>query len=146
MGLTREEVDARIATLSTRLAMKDILDVRIGKMSTGMLQKVSVSRVLLHEPEVLILDEPTTGLDVLAAREIVRVIGEWRDQGKTVIFSTHILREAERLCDTIAILEKGRILGTGSLAHLTEAHGPGDLEEVFIRLVEGAGARAEAAR
>jgi sodium transport system ATP-binding protein len=76
-------------------------------MSTGMKQKVSIARTIIHDPPVLILDEPTSGLDVLVARAVLQAIKSLREQGKCIIFSTHIMREVEKLCDRIAIIHKG---------------------------------------
>jgi sodium transport system ATP-binding protein len=84
----------------------------------------------------MIFDEPTHGLDVLIARTLVGFIRDCRARGKTVIFSTHVMSEAEKLCDTIAIIHNGRILAEGTLAQLRQLAGAGDLEEIFIRLVE----------
>src|SRR5205823_12801723 len=108
----------------------------IAKMSTGMKQKVSIARALVHDPPVLIFDEATVGLDVLAARAVLAMVAELRDEGKCIILSTHILREAERLCDRLAIIHRGRILATGSLEELRERYQEPDLEELFFRLIQ----------
>jgi sodium transport system ATP-binding protein len=134
-GLGREEVSKRIEELSHQFSLADVLDVRVGKMSTGMKQKISVARVIIHNPQVLILDEPTLGLDVVNARSTFDLIRRWRDEGKTIIFSTHIMGEAERLCDQLGIIEQGRLLATGSPHELVARHGGADLEDVFIKLV-----------
>jgi sodium transport system ATP-binding protein len=125
----------RMERLFERLGMGEIRDVLGGKMSTGMRQKVSIARALVHEPPVLIFDEATLGLDVMVARALLRTVLELRDQGKCVVFSTHIMREAERLCDRIAIMHRGRILAEGSLSELLERHGGPDLEETFFGLL-----------
>ena len=121
--------------LFERLQMHEIRDVLGAKMSTGMKQKVSIARAIVHDPPVLIFDEATTGLDVLVARALLDTVAELRDQGKCIVFSTHIMREAERLCDRIAIMHRGRILAEGTLAELREAHQEPDLEELFFRLI-----------
>ena len=87
------------STLFERLQMNDIRDVLGAKMSTGMKQKVSIARAIVHDPPVLIFDEATAGLDVLVARALLNTVAELRDQGKCIVFSTHIMREAEKLCD-----------------------------------------------
>jgi sodium transport system ATP-binding protein len=102
---------------------------------------VSIARALVHDPPVLIFDEPTAGLDVLVARALLSTIAELRDQGKCVIFSTHIMREAEKLCDRIAILYKGRILAAGTLEELRRNSGQDDLEELFFQLITQAEAK-----
>jgi sodium transport system ATP-binding protein len=100
-----------------------------------MRQKVSIARAIVHDPPVLIFDEATVGLDVLVARALLRNVAELRDQGKCVVFSTHIMREAERLCDRVAILCRGRIVAAGTLAEIRDQHGEQDLEELFFRLI-----------
>jgi len=98
-------------------------------------QKVSVARAIVHYPPVLIFDEATAGLDVLVARALLRSVAELRDQGKCILFSTHIMREAEKLCDRIAILHRGRILAEGKLEELHDRHHERDLEELFFQLI-----------
>jgi sodium transport system ATP-binding protein len=134
-GLGEDALAERIDSLFTRFQMHEIRDLLGAKMSTGMKQKVSIARAIVHDPPVLIFDEATTGLDVLVARALLEAVAELRREGKCIIFSTHIMREAERLCDRIAIMHRGRILAEGSLAELGEEHGEPDLEELFFRLI-----------
>ena len=135
-GIPEDELRPRMEELFARLKMDDTRDVLGVKMSTGMKQKVSVARAVIHDPPVLIFDEPTAGLDVLVARALLGTIAELRDQGKCILFSTHIMREAEKLCDRIAIIYRGRILTEGTLAELRGRHGEEDLEELFFRLIQ----------
>jgi sodium transport system ATP-binding protein len=130
-GLLRE----RMTELFERLQMNEIRDVLGAKMSTGMKQKVSIARALVHDPPVLIFDEATAGLDVLVARALLKTVAHLRDLGKCILFSTHIMREAERLCDRIAIMHRGQILTCGTLSELAAMHGEQDLEELFFRLI-----------
>jgi sodium transport system ATP-binding protein len=134
-GMDEEELRERMELLFDRFQMQEIRDVLGAKMSTGMKQKVSITRAIIHDPPVLIFDEATTGLDVLVARALLDAVAELRDEGKCIVFSTHIMREAERLCDRIAIMHRGRILAEGTLAELSETHGESDLEELFFRLI-----------
>ncbi|HTU23931.1 MAG TPA: ATP-binding cassette domain-containing protein [Pirellulales bacterium] len=134
-GIAAEPLRERMETLFTRLAMNDIRDVLGAKMSTGMRQKVSIARAIVHDPPVLIFDEATSGLDVLVARALLSTVAELRDQGKCVVFSTHIMREAEKLCDRIAIMHRGDILAEGTLAELRDRYRENDLEELFFRLI-----------
>src|SRR6476660_8759686 len=122
-------------TLFERFQMQAIRDMLGAKMSTGMKQKVSIARALVHDPPVLIFDEATVGLDVLVARALLKIVAELREMGKCVIFSTHIMREAERLCDRLAIMYRGQILAEGALGELREQHREEDLEELFFRLI-----------
>ena len=101
-----------------------------------MKQKVSIARTLVHDPSVMIFDEPTAGLDVLAARTIVGFIRECREAGKTVLFSTHLMSEAEKLCDTIGIIDNGRLMAEGTLGDLRERYLQNDLEDIFVRVVQ----------
>jgi hypothetical protein len=98
--------------------MGDFLDRRCDKLSTGMKQKTSIARTLVHDPQVMIFDEPTLGLDVMTARSIVRFVRECRSRGKTVIYSTHVMSEAEKLCDVIGIIHGGALRAEGTLAEL----------------------------
>src|SRR6185436_11713384 len=134
-GLAAELLRERMETIFTRLQMNEIRDLLGAKMSTGMKQKVSIARALVHDPPVLIFDEPTTGLDVLVARALIKTVAELRELGKCIIFSTHIMREVEKLCDRIAIIHRGAVLAAGTLAELRERHGEPDLEELFFRLI-----------
>ncbi len=136
-GLENGALNARINELSAQFNLADVLNVKVGKMSTGMKQKISVARVIIHDPPVLILDEPTLGLDVVNARATFDLIRKWRDSGKSIIFSTHIMSEAERLCDDLGIIEKGKLLAAGTPRELVSSHSAQDLEDVFIKLVSG---------
>ena len=103
-----------------------------------MRQKVSIARALIHDPPVLIFDEATVGLDVLVARSLLQIVGQLRDQGKCIVFSTHIMREVEKLCDRVAIMSHGRMLAEGTLTQLRETHDEQDLEELFLQAAVGA--------
>ncbi len=134
-GLENDPLRDRMELIFTRLQMNDIRDQVGAKMSTGMKQKVSIARAIVHDPPILIFDEATVGLDVLVARALLRTVLELRDNGKCIIFSTHIMREAEKLCDRIAIMYRGQILSEGTLAELLERHAEQDLEELFFKLL-----------
>jgi sodium transport system ATP-binding protein len=134
-GIPQDELTDRMERLFERLNMNDVRDLLGAKMSTGMKQKVSIARALIHDPPVLIFDEATAGLDVLVARALLNTVAELRDHGKCIVFSTHIMREVERLCDRIAILYRGHLLAEGSLGELREQHNEQDLEELFFGLI-----------
>ncbi len=134
-GMPKEQLSDRMESLFTRLKMNDTRDVLGAKMLTGMRQKVSVARAVVHDPPVLIFDEATAGLDVLVARALLNTVAELRDQGKCVIFSTHIMREAEKLCDRVAILHQGCILAEGTIEELRDRYREPDLEELFFQLI-----------
>ncbi|MGE5235036.1 MAG: ABC transporter ATP-binding protein [Acidobacteriota bacterium] len=141
-GYPPERVRGRVNALVERFGIQEYAGARVDRLSQGMKQKVSIARTLVHEPPVLIFDEPTVGLDVLNALEMQRIIGELRDEGKTVLFSTHIMSEAEKLCDRIAIIHRGRIHTCDTLAGLRERTGRHYLEDIFVDIVERAGAPA----
>ncbi|HEY4187205.1 MAG TPA: heme ABC exporter ATP-binding protein CcmA [Polyangia bacterium] len=135
-GMTRARVAERTAELSGILDLHDLLDRRCEALSSGQKQRISVARAALHDPPVLILDEPTVGLDVLASRFLREYIGAERARGKAVIFSTHYLAEAELLCDRIGLLYEGRLLAEGRPPELRALAGnASSLEEAFLRLV-----------
>lgn len=145
-GLPDARIQARTAQLAEELDMGEFLDRRVEGFSTGMKQKTSIARTLVHDPAVLILDEPTLGLDVMAARGIMRFVRECRARGKTVIYSTHIMSEVEKLCDRVGIIHGGRLLAEGTLEELRARHGEQDLEEIFVKIAGGEENHREHAR
>jgi sodium transport system ATP-binding protein len=136
-GLSRDTVDQRIERFATALDMSSFLDVRVDKYSTGMKQKVSIARTLIHDPPVLILDEPTLGLDVLTSRSIVDFIRLAKGEGKAVIFSTHIMHEAAKLCDVIGVIHKGKIIKLATLKDLQDEYRTMDLDAIFVGILDG---------
>ncbi|MDA7978488.1 MAG: ATP-binding cassette domain-containing protein [Pirellulales bacterium] len=134
-GIPDDVLQPRVEEIFERLQMGEIRDRLGAKMSTGQKQKVSIARALVHDPPLLIFDEATSGLDVLSARSLLETIAELRSMGKCVLYSTHIMREAEKLCDRIAVIHRGRILEEGPLKQLQEEHGESDLEELFHQLI-----------
>lgn len=111
---------------------------RIGKLSTGMKQKVSIARTMIHDPDVMVFDEPTAGLDVITANSILDLVRSSRDKGKTVIFSTHIMGEVELLCDDLAIIHKGKICYEGEFGEFKKDMKSDSLVEEFIRIINAA--------
>src|SRR5262245_14491912 len=134
-GLENDHLRLRMNEVFTSLQMHEFRDVLGAKLSTGMRQKVTIARAIIHDPPVLIFDEPTIGLDVLVARNVLNNIKRLRDLGKCILYSTHIMREVEKLCDRVAIISKGRIQACGSVEELRNKHGQEDLEELFFQLV-----------
>ena len=129
----REE---RKAYLFDLLNMNDFLHKRIGKLSTGMKQKVSICRTMIHDPSVVIFDEPTSGLDVITAENIIKLIRSCKDQGKTVIFSSHIMSEVDLLCDDLAIIHKGQLKFNETMSAFRANMVTSNLTEEFIRIVQ----------
>lgn len=135
-NIPEDRLQQRLNQIFDMLQMNDIRDRLGGKMSTGMKQKVSIARTIVHDPPVIIFDEPTSGLDVLVARAVLQAVAALRDQGKCIIFSTHIMREVEKLCDRIAIIHRGRILAEGTLRDLADQYHQPDVEELFFELIQ----------
>ncbi|MCP4787443.1 MAG: ATP-binding cassette domain-containing protein [Fuerstiella sp.] len=135
-GIPEDKLQTRIEDLFEILQMNEIRDRLGSKMSTGMKQKVSIARTIVHDPPVIIFDEPTSGLDVLVARNVLQTVAALREQGKCIIFSTHIMREVEKLCDRIAVIHRGRIVDAGTLPELADRHDQPDVEELFFDLIK----------
>ena len=136
-GLAEGALQARVRQLADELDMHEFLDRRCDKFSTGMKQKTSIARTLIHDPAVMIFDEPTLGLDVMTARSIVKFVRDCRNRGKTVIYSTHVMSEVEKLCDVIGIIHGGKLVAEGTLAELQARFGEQDMEEIFVKAVGG---------
>jgi len=134
-GMPRPEIARRSAELLRRLDMEEFADRRSGQLSRGMKQKVALARAWLTDPPVLLMDEPTAGLDVLSTRAVEEFIGEARAAGKTVIFSSHIMSQIEKLCDRVAVIHRGRIIADGTVGELKSHSTRERFEDVFARLV-----------
>src|SRR4029077_7667414 len=134
-GLDEATLKKRVDDIFNRLDMNGFRDRRCDKLSTGMKQKTSIARTLVHDPPVMIFDEPTTGLDVMTARTIINFIGDCREQGKAIIFSTHIMSEVERLCDSIGIIHDGKLLTQGTVPDLRARYAEHNLEEIIVKVV-----------
>ena len=132
-------VEERVRELVHRFGIAEFQDARVEKLSSGMKQRVSIARTVAHDPPILIFDEPTVGLDVIAALEMQEVIRTLREERKTIIFSTHIMSEAEKLCDTIAIIHRGHLLASGTLEYHRRATGKHYLEDIFVHYVRDGG-------
>jgi sodium transport system ATP-binding protein len=134
-GMDKNEADKSIEKLSERLEMKEYMDRRVGKFSRGMKQKVAIARSIVHEPKVVLLDEPTAGLDVTSSRLIHDFIKNCKKENKAIVFSSHSMQEVEKLCDRIIIIHKGKMLEQGTINELKEKYNNEDMEEIFMSLV-----------
>ena len=132
-GVSGGDVTRRVNAVIERLDMGPFAKQRAESLSSGQKQKVAIARAIVHDPEILMFDEPTSNLDVLASRDIRDFMVEARGRGKCVIFSTHVLHDAERLCDRVTILHEGRVVATGPTAQVRGTHR--DLEDAFLELV-----------
>ena len=137
-GVADADFEKRKNELYTLLDMHNFQDKRIGRLSTGMKQKVSICRTMIHDPEVVIFDEPTSGLDVITAENIIRLIEDCRNKGKTVIFSSHIMGEVELLCDDLAIIHEGNLIYNGTMEQFKSQMQSPNITAEFIRIVNEA--------
>lgn len=136
-GLSKEEANQNIEKLVKDFDMGEYIDKRAGKFSRGMKQKVSIARSIVHNPKVMLFDEPSTGLDVSATRSIQQFILNCKKDNKAVILSSHSMYEVEKLCDRVAIINKGKIVDIGTIQQLKDKYNQQDLEELFIMLIGG---------
>jgi len=138
-GLDEATIEKRRKELFDRFAINQFAEVKIGELSTGMKQKVSIAVSLVHDPDIIIFDEPTNGLDVLTAKTVTDYLLEMKEQGKTIIISTHIMSLAEKLCDRVGIIFDGKMQLEGTLDTVKQASPNNDLEDVFFTLYEKIG-------
>ncbi|WP_159887281.1 ATP-binding cassette domain-containing protein [Paenibacillus puerhi] len=137
-GLSARETKTRIESLTVKFGMKEYINRKVGGFSKGMRQKVAIARTLLHDPEVILFDEPTTGLDITSANMFRQLIHQLRGEGKTIIFSSHIMEEVQLLCRSVIMIHKGELVYNGSLDELYEAEQSKDLNYIMMsRLVRG---------
>ncbi len=136
-GITGKRYQEKRDSIFNILEINKFKDRRIGKLSSGMKQKVSIARTLIHDPQVVIFDEPTVGLDVITSRNIIKLIRDCRDEGKTVIFSTHIMGEVNMLSDDLAIMNKGKIVFNGNFKGFKSEMKSATIEDEFVRIAGG---------
>lgn len=135
-GIEKHVLEARIGEIIKNLNMEDFKDKIVEKLSTGQVQKTSIARCMIHDPKVYILDEPTLGLDILTSRTIIDFIKGERERGKTIIFSTHYMEEADSLCDRIALIHKGEIIRSGKIEDLKEETGKNNIRDIFLYYID----------
>ncbi|MBR6228547.1 MAG: ABC transporter ATP-binding protein [Eubacterium sp.] len=134
-GMSKEEIENRIIFLTNILELQPFLDQRVGKLSTGQLQRAQIARCLMHDPEIYIFDEPTLGLDVISSSAIINFMKNEKYSGKTILYSTHYMEEAQYLCDRVILLNKGRILCEDTPEHLMESTGTKTMREAFFSTI-----------
>lgn len=133
-GMSEEQIEARQEELFSVFGINAFKNKKISELSTGMKQKAAIAVTLVHDPKVVIFDEPTSGLDVITARSVTDYLKKLRDDGKTVIVSTHIMSEAEKLCDKVGVIIGGKKVCEGSIPEILEKTGTADLEDAFFNL------------
>jgi sodium transport system ATP-binding protein len=134
-GLSRAQIEQRTRALSVALDMDDILDRQTEGFSQGQRTKTAIARALVHDPKNVILDEPTNGLDVMTTRAMRGFLRRLRDEGRCVIFSSHIMQEVAALCDRIVVIAKGRVVASGTADELRQQTGEENLEEAFVKVI-----------
>lgn len=145
-GIAPNRQKSRIAAVLEEVGLKPAAKRELGRFSKGMLQRVGIAQAILHEPELLVLDEPMSGLDPLGRKEIRELILELAKRGRTIFFSTHVIHDAETICDRVALLQKGKLVGSGSIRDLLQTESD-EIEVGFAgvdlnRLVKMSGVRA----
>ncbi|MBS4175105.1 ATP-binding cassette domain-containing protein [Bacillus sp. FJAT-49736] len=137
-GLSKHETKVRINDLAIMFGMKDYLNRKVGGFSKGMRQKVAIARTIIHNPDIILFDEPTTGLDITASNVFRQLVHQLKREGKTIVFSSHIMEEVSMLCESVAMMHKGELVYHGDLEALYKSEGSRDLNYIFMsKLVRG---------
>ncbi|MGE6256352.1 ATP-binding cassette domain-containing protein [Heyndrickxia sporothermodurans] len=137
-GLSIHETKVRINDLAKMFGMKDYLNRKVGGFSKGMRQKVAIARTIIHNPDIILFDEPTTGLDITSSNVFRQLVHQLKREGKTIVFSSHIMEEVSMLCDSVAMMHKGELVYHGDLEDLYKSEGSRDLNYIFMsKLVRG---------
>lgn len=136
-GFSREKIEKQIEEICELLQMQDFIDNRIEKLSTGQKQRTSIARCLLPDPDIYIFDEPTLGLDIISSKAIIDFMKQERERGKSVLYSTHYMEEADALCDRIIMIDKGRIIAEGTPEQLRKETGTTNLRDTFFAYMKG---------
>jgi ABC-2 type transport system ATP-binding protein len=137
-GMTGAPIEKRIEQLLAQFDLSEVADRRLGTFSSGMTQKVGLAQALINDPAILLLDEPTSGLDPIGRHDTLELIRRLADDGVTVLFSTHILSDIERVCERVAILNHGRLIASGDLGELKRRHGAQEMDDLYLTLVRAA--------
>ncbi len=137
--MPKEEIEKSIKQVIDIMDMESFIDNRIENLSTGQTQRTSIARCLIHSPKVYIFDEPTLGLDVISSKSIIDFMKNEKEKGKTVLYSTHYMEEAETLCDRIMMIHKGEVIAMGTPKELKEKTNTNNLRDVFITLASERG-------
>lgn len=136
-GMSDLEANQAVNKIASELEMSDYIDRPVGKYSRGMKQKVSLARSIIHQPDVMLFDEPSTGLDVLSSKLIHDFILKCKKDNKAIVFSSHNMYETEKLCDRIIIIHKGKIVASGTIEQLKKYYQKDSLEDLFIECIGG---------
>lgn len=134
-NMDKSHLKERIEHLTKVFGMEEYINRKAGKFSKGMKQKVAFARAIVHNPDIMLFDEPTSGLDVSAIRNVHEFIQNCKEEGKTIIFSSHTMSEVEKLCDRIGIIHKGNLVAAGAIDELAGKYNGDTLENIFVELV-----------
>lgn len=135
-GMDKDIIDKRISEVVKRFDMESFKNQRIGNLSTGQVQRVGVARCVLHDPHYYILDEATSGLDIISSQVILDFIKEEKDKNKCIIYSTHYMEEAENICDRVVLIDKGKIIAIGTPKEIEEQTKTTNIRDAFFQLIE----------
>lgn len=135
--ITNDETEERIKSISSKFKLKEFLHQRIGSLSTGQTQRVSIARCLVHNPKYYILDEPTSGLDIISSKIILDTIKEEKTMGKSILYSTHYMEEADTICDRVILMNKGEIIKIGTPEEIKKETKTTNLRDAFFVLTQG---------
>ena len=136
-GMDKKNIDKRIDEVVKRFDMSSFKDQRIGNLSTGQTQRVGVARCVMHDPHNYILDEATSGLDIISSQVILDFIKAERDKGKCIIYSTHYMEEAENICDRLVLINKGKIIAIGTPEKILKDTKTTNIRDAFFKLIGG---------
>ena len=141
--MSKENIEKSIEEISEIMNMGEFIDNRIENLSTGQTQRTSIARCLIHSPQIYIFDEPTLGLDVISSKSIIDFMKREKERGKTVLYSTHYMEEAETLCDRIIMIHRGSVIAYGTSQELKEKYEANNLRDLFIQLASERGSLVE---
>ena len=141
--MSKENIEKSIEEISEIMNMGEFIDNRIENLSTGQTQRTSIARCLIHSPQIYIFDEPTLGLDVISSKSIIDFMKREKERGKTVLYSTHYMEEAETLCDRIIMIHRGSVIAYGTSQELKEKYEADNLRDLFIQLASERGSLVE---
>lgn len=135
--IPKQEQEKRIKEITKYLELDNFIDQRIGNLSTGQTQRVGIARCIMHDPKYYILDEATSGLDIISSEVILEFVKKERDKGKCILYSTHYMEEAENICDKVVLIHKGEIIKTGTPEEIVKETKTTNLRDAFFKLIRG---------
>ena len=135
-GIPKNEIDGRIKRIEEQFNLTEILHQRIESLSTGQLQRVNIARTMIHNPDIYIFDEATSGLDIIASKVILDFIQAEKEKNKTIVYSTHYMEEAENICDRVILIHKGEIVAEGTPEQIIKKTNTTNLRDAFFKIIK----------